>query len=173
MASPSLSSSLGAHRRLGALRGHLCAQPTAWMSELPVVRQDESGAMTAECLAELRGAMLEAAAAQDFRTAAQRLSFKYAAPYAYLLRPEERAALRPPFGPPGTPRIRSGRAAILFSGPRGGARWDCYQPLARLKWWRGAARTCGCRRRGRHERGRIFFPTCFPRFRKASREAST
>ena len=71
MASPSLSSSLGPQRRLGALRGHLCAQPTAWMSELPVVRQDESGAMTQECLAELRGAMLEAAAAEDFRTAAQ------------------------------------------------------------------------------------------------------
>ena len=41
------------------------------MSELPVVRQDESGAMTAECLDELRGAMLEAAAEEDFRTAAQ------------------------------------------------------------------------------------------------------
>ena len=41
------------------------------MSELPVVRQDESGAMTSECLDELRGAMLEAAAAEDFRTAAQ------------------------------------------------------------------------------------------------------
>ena len=71
MASPSLSSSLGAHRRLVRLSGHLCPAPTAWMSELPVVRQDESGAMTSECLDELRGAMLEAAAAEDFRTAAQ------------------------------------------------------------------------------------------------------
>ena len=33
------------------------------------------------------------AAATDFRTAAQRLSFKYAVPYADLLRPEERAVL--------------------------------------------------------------------------------
>ena len=59
-------------RRLRELRGHLCTTaPTAWMSELPIVRQTDSGEVTQDSVAELRGLMLAAAAHEDYRTAAQ------------------------------------------------------------------------------------------------------